>query len=271
MPTILITNDDGITAPGLLALKRGLAPLGRIVVLAPERNWSASSHIRTLYHPLRIQPQRLEDGSEAWSCSGSPADCVALAMAGALDGVHPDLVVAGINAGHNLGIDVAYSGTVACAREAVIKMAPGIAVSSIFPTQGDITHAHASAGRVARQVAAQVLERGLPPNTLLNVNVPGLAYDELKGTKVTRTGGRYYDGDKLIERPDPYGHPYYWLGGASPTDLGDDGTDVHAVFNGYVSVSPISLDTTHYAFLEALGQWSLDGALNGRLGEQTGA
>jgi 5'-nucleotidase len=205
MPTILITNDDGITAPGLLALKRGLAPLGRVVVLAPERNWSASSHIRTLYHPLRIQPQRLEDGSEAWSCSGSPADCVALAMAGALDGVHPDLVVAGINAGHNLGIDVAYSGTVACAREAVIKMAPGIAVSSIFPTQGDITDAHATAGRVARQIAAQVLERGLPPNTLLNVNVPGLAYGALKGTKADRAARSLWPSLLLAGGRRPYG------------------------------------------------------------------
>ncbi|MCB0161307.1 MAG: 5'/3'-nucleotidase SurE, partial [Caldilineaceae bacterium] len=222
MPTILITNDDGVHAPGLLALKQALSRIADVVVLAPERNWSATGHAKTMHKPLRITDVTLADGSPAKCSSGGPTDCVALAAAGIL-GVMPNLVVSGINAGHNLGIDITYSGTVACAMEATIKGMPGIAVSSVFPNQttADMTDVRALAADVAAEVAQQVLERGLPPGTLLNVNVPGITAAEYKGMHITRMGSRNYDTAEVLEREDPYGRPYYWLGGSPPIDIPD--------------------------------------------------
>lgn len=262
-PVILVTNDDGVYSPGLLALKQGLAQLGRVVVLAPERNWSATSHAKTMHKPLRLQTVMLADGSEAYCSSGSPTDCVALAAAGALDEI-PDLVVSGINAGHNLGIDVTYSGTVACAMEATIKGIPGIAVSSVAPgeTVANLPAIHRRAAEIAAELGEEVLRRGLPAQTLLNVNLPGIDPAEMRGLHITRIGSRQYPGDELIRRDDPYGRPYYWLGGGRPVDVHDDGTDVGAVANGFVSVTPITLDMTNYAFLADLGRWEL--RLDGR-------
>jgi 5'-nucleotidase len=264
MPTILVTNDDGVYSPGLLALKQQLSEIAQVVVLAPERNWSATSHSKTMHKPLRVQPVVLADGSAAHSSSGSPTDCVALAIGGVLGKV-PDLVVSGINLGHNLGIDVTYSGTVACAMEAVIKGVPGIAVSgpTAAQTSADLHAIHAHTAAVAAEVALQVLERGLPHRTLLNINVPSSEPSEWRGLHTTRMGQRDYPADELLERLDPYGRPYYWLGGGMPLDALDDGTDVGAVANGYVSVTPIMLDLTHHAFLKELATWelpSLDGS-----------
>ena len=258
MPTILITNDDGVHAPGLLALKQALSRIADVVVLAPERNWSATGHAKTMHKPLRITDVTLADGSPAKCSSGGPTDCVALAAAGIL-GVMPDLVVSGINAGHNLGIDITYSGTVACAMEATIKGMPGIAVSSVFPNQttADMAAVRTLAADVAAEVAQRVLEQGLPPATLLNVNVPGITAAEYKGMHITRMGSRNYDTAEVLEREDPYGRPYYWLGGSPPIDIPDDGTDVGAVKNGFVSVTPITLDMTDYDFLAQLSTWSL--------------
>lgn len=258
MATILITNDDGVQAPGLLALKRSLAPIATVLVLAPERNWSAAGHAKTMHKPLRLHEVTLADGSRAYSSSGGPTDCVAMAAAGIL-GVVPDLVVSGVNSGFNLGIDITYSGTVACAMEASIKGIPGIAVSSAAPDQCQVSMdmVRDLSAAVARRVAQQVLARGLPSGTLLNVNVPGVAPDDLKGIHVTRMGSRKYDTNEIIERSDPYGRPYYWLGGSAPVDVLDDGTDVGAVRNGYVSVTPISLDMTAYGFLADLESWKL--------------
>ena len=256
MPTILVTNDDGISSPGLLALKQGLAPLGEVIVLAPERNWSATSHAKTMHKPLRISKVTLADGSQGYTCSGSPTDCVAMAMGGALQ-VKPDLVVSGINTGYNIGIDVTYSGTVACAMEAVILDVPGVAVSSIHPSQakGEMGEILRLTGEVARDVAGRVLRFGLPAQTLINVNVPGIPTAEVRGVRITRMGGRRYDINEVIERADPYGRPYYWLGGSHPVDEDDLATDVGAVKHGYISVTPITLDMTHYGFLGHLGDW----------------
>ncbi|MCB0132459.1 MAG: 5'/3'-nucleotidase SurE [Caldilineaceae bacterium] len=258
MPTILVTNDDGVMAPGLLALKQALSRIADVVVLGPERNWSASSHVKTMHKPLRIHDVTLADGSAVKSSSGSPTDCVALAAAGVL-GVMPDLVVSGINAGHNLGVDVTYSGTVACAMEATIKGIPGIAVSTVFPGQSkcDISVARTVAADVACQVAEDVLRHGLPRYTLLNVNVPGVAHADLKGVHVTRMGGRNYQVSELLERSDPYGQPYYWLGGTAPIDVPDDGSDVGAIHNNFVSVTPITLDMTAYALLDEVKSWQI--------------
>ncbi len=252
MPTILVTNDDGIFSPGLLALKQALTQIADVIVLAPERNWSASSHIKTMHKPLRIQTTTLADGSSAFSSSGSPTDCVALAMGGAL-GVIPDLVVSGINAGHNIGIDVTYSGTVACAMEAVIKGVPGIAVStSYFGEESvDAAEVRRTSAQIAAAVTRHVMATGLPEYTLLNVNVPATP---IAGIRLTRMGRRHYDANEVEKRHDPYGRPYYWLGGSHPVDEDDPATDVGAIRHGFVSVTPISLDFTHYDFLGAMRQ-----------------
>lgn len=258
MATILVTNDDGVHSPGLLALKQALSAIGDVRVLAPERNWSASSHAKTMHKPLRITDVKLADGSEAQASSGSPTDCVALAAAGAL-GVVPDLVVSGINSGHNLGIDITYSGTVACAMEAVIKGIPGIAVSTV--THGEVAADMGlvieGTAQLAREWALQVLAHGLPKQTLLNINVPGRIHADLRGVHITRMGSRQYPSGELLRRHDPYGRPYYWLGGSAPVDLMDDGTDVGAVANGFVSVTPITLDMTNHGFIGELAAWQL--------------
>jgi 5'-nucleotidase len=258
MPLILVTNDDGIASPGLLSLAQELKPLGDVVILAPERNWSATSHAKTMHKPLRITPVTLADGSQGYTCSGSPTDCVAMAMGGAL-GAKPDLVASGINTGHNVGIDITYSGTVACAMEAVILGVPGVAVSSVHPRQArtDMAAIQQYTGVVARGVVQRVLEHGLPPQTLINVNVPGLPSGDIHGVRITRMGGRRYDINEVIAREDPYGHPYYWLGGSHPIDEDDLATDVGAVKHGYISVTPISLDLTNYDFLARLDAWGI--------------
>jgi 5'-nucleotidase len=256
MPTILVTNDDGVYSPGLLVLKQAMQRVAAVVVLAPERNWSATSHSKTMHKPLRVAQVMLADGSEAYGCSGSPTDCVALAAAGILK-VKPDLVVSGINSGHNLGIDITYSGTVACAMEATIKGIPGIAVSTVAPGQSevDLKAILERAGEVVGELALTVLEQGLPEGTLLNVNVPGIDPAQMRGVHITRMGSRRYPTGELIRREDPFGRPYYWLGGESPVDVLDDGTDVGAVAAGYISVTPVSLDMTNHAFLHKLEQW----------------
>jgi 5'-nucleotidase len=258
MPTILVTNDDGVYSPGLLVLKQKLSEIADVMVLAPERNWSATSHSKTMHKPLRVQQVMLADGTAANSSSGSPTDCVALAVGGVLGKV-PDLVVSGINLGHNLGIDITYSGTVACAMEAVIKGVPGIAVSTVTAeeTDADLLAIQKETAAVACALALQVLERGLPVRTLLNINTPGRDPAQWEGVHSTRMGQREYPAEELLERRDPYGRPYYWLGGGLPLDALDDGTDVGAVANGFVSVTPIHLDLTHHAFLSELSTWDL--------------
>jgi 5'-nucleotidase len=255
MPTILITNDDGAHDPGLLALKQALSDVGDVVVLAPERNRSAISHAITMHKPLRIFPVTLADGSQGYTCSGTPADCVRLAAGGVLD-VQPDLVVSGINAGHNLGSDVYYSGTVACAREAIINGLPAIAVSSVFPRHApvDIQCIWRTAADMVRRLAQQVLQRGLPPQTLLNVNVPGMEPEQIKGVRITRVGSRAYKPNP-VQRHDPFGRAYYWPSGIGPFDEGDEMSDVGAVAHGYISITPIQLDVTHYDFAEELKTW----------------
>jgi 5'-nucleotidase len=257
MPTILVTNDDGVHSPGLLALKQALSTLADVIVLAPERNWSASGHSKTMHKPLRVHDVTLADGTAAHSCSGGPTDCVALAAEGVL-GKRPDLVISGINNGYNLGNDITYSGTVACALEATIYGIPGIAVSTAAAkrTPIDVTILHPTAAKYACLVARRVLAEGLPADTLLNVNVPALVPGEIQGIEITRQGKRRYK-DELIKREDPYGQPYYWLGGLGVIDFPDDGTDVGAIANGYVSVTPIGLDLTNQHFLQALQRWNL--------------
>ncbi len=253
-PLILITNDDGVYSPGILALKNGLEPVGRVVVMAPDRNRTAAGHNKTMHKPLRMQRVTLSDGSRAFACSGSPSDTVALALLGLLPR-KADLVVSGINHGANLGHDVTYSGTVAAAMEGVIFDVPSIAVS-VDTWQRFDGAALAAAADFAATVARQVLAHGLPRGVLLNVNVPNLPRAEINGVQITRLGTRVYL-DELVERIDPRGRPYYWIGGEAPTGEPSAGTDVGALKQGAISVTPIHLDMTEYHVLDRLRDWNL--------------
>ncbi len=254
MPRILLTNDDGVHAPGLLALKQAIEPLGEVIVFAPDHNWSAAGHTKTMHKPLRVEEITLADGSPALTTNGAPSDCVALAVLGLVEGPI-DLVISGINMGANMGYDITYSGTVAGAMEGVVNGIPAIAVSQEFVAGEDVDFGLAA--QVARCVAEQVLERGLPPDTFLNVNCPARPARVPPDIVVTRLGRRVYR-DALIRRQDPRGRPYYWIGGDPPTGVPEPGTDVGALAEGQVSVTPITMDMTHYRFLADLRTWPLE-------------
>jgi 5'-nucleotidase len=253
---ILVTNDDGVLAPGLLALAQEMRTLGRVSILAPDRNWSGGGHVKTLDRALRVKQFRLADGTLAYASDGAPSDCVALATLGYFK--EPvDLVVSGINVGANLGHDVTFSGTVTAAMEAVIANLPGIAVSlETTELQADRIDFRPAA-HAARQVVQQVLEHGLPAETLLNVNVPLLAQEEIRGFRMTRQGLRVYH-SRLDEGADPRGIPFYFIGGDAPTGVPERGTDIGALAEGYVSVTPLHLDLTAYRALTDLNTWGWD-------------
>ena len=250
---ILVTNDDGVQAPGLLALVHEMRLLGEVSVLAPDHNWSASGHVKTLHRPLRARPVLLADGSEALSSDGAPSDCVALALMGVIE-KPVDVVVSGINPNANIGHDVTYSGTVTAAMEAAIGGVHGVAVSLDAPEFAKGALDFAAAARVARIVVARLLQNTLPMNVLLNVNVPYLKYAEIKGFRISRQGLRIYR-DALVRREDPRGRPYYWIGGEAPTGVPDEGTDFGDLQAGYVSITPIQLDLTAHEQLAHLRSW----------------
>jgi len=256
MKHILVTNDDGVLAPGLLALVREMRRLGKVSVLAPDRNWSGGGHVKTLDRALRVREVRLADGTQAFASDGAPSDCVALATLGFFK--EPiDLVVSGINAGANLGHDVTYSGTVTAAMEAVIAGIPGIAVSleTMDNHIGDVDYGPAA--RAAAKIVRQVIENGLSHEILLNINVPFLPDEKLRGIVLTRQGLRVYH-SRLDERTDPRGKPYYWIGGDAPTGVPERGTDVGALAEGFVSVTPLQLDLTAYRAMTDLNTWHWD-------------
>ena len=247
---ILVTNDDGVFADGLLSLAQQMRHLGEVSILAPDRNWSASGHVKTLHRPLRVREVKLEDGTPALASDGAPSDCVSLALLGLLpDPV--DLVVSGINPNANLGHDVTYSGTVTAAMEAVIWGVPGIAVSLDAPEyhQGNLDYS--SAARVVQRIVSRIAADGLPKDLLLNVNIPYMAYEEIKGVHITRLGLRVYR-EKLVRREDPRGVPYFWIGGDAPTGVAEQGTDIGALSHGMVSITPLHLDLTSYEKYEDL-------------------
>jgi 5'-nucleotidase len=248
---ILVTNDDGVHAPGLLALVEAMRPLGDVTVLAPEVNWSGGGHVKTLHRPLRVRETTLSDGTPALASDGAPSDCVALALLGRVPPL--DLVVSGINTYGNLGHDVTYSGTVTAAMEAVIAGVPGIAFS-LAADDTTLERNYGPAADFARRIVGTAIDRGLSPDLLLNVNVPCIPAARIKGLRVTRQGLRVYR-DKLDARIDPRGQPYYWIGGEYPTGVPDEGTDFGALQDGYVSVTPLRLDLTHYPMAQALAEW----------------
>jgi 5'-nucleotidase len=199
--------------------------------------------------PLRVRERTLDDGSLAWSCDGSPTDAVSLAFLGFFD-VSFDLVASGINYGANLGDDITYSGTVSAAIEAVINNCPAFAVSQEYYEHPDFS----VAARASATVARNILEHGLSPGEVINVNVPAVPESEIEGFEVTRLGKRVYQ-DELVERVDPRGVPYYWIGGPPPSGEAVPGTDFHAVVNKRIAVTPIQLDLTATRLLRRLGSW----------------
>lgn len=251
---ILVTNDDGVTAPGLLALVQAMRSLGHVTVLAPDRNWSASGHVKTLHRPLRARPVVLADGSPALASDGAPSDCVALALMGLV--TEPvDLVVSGINPYANLGHDLTYSGTVTAAMEAAIYGIKALAFSLNSNDETPQPLDYGPTAQFARIIAEQVLQNGLPGGTLLNVNVPVASFEQIRGIRITRQGTRIYR-DQLVRRADPRGRPYYWIGGDAPTGLSEPGTDFGALAENYVSITPIELDLTAYDALATLEKWN---------------
>ncbi len=252
---ILVTNDDGVQAPGLLALAQEMRKLGKVTIFAPDKNWSASGHVKTMERPLRVRETTLANGSPAYTSDGAPSDCVALPLLGLIEG-KIGLVVSGINPHANIGHDVTYSGTVTAAMEAAISGVPGIAVSLDSPENHGSPLNYSTAAIVGRHVAEQVITNSFPEGVLLNVNVPYLQESELKGYLVTRQGLRVYR-DVLEKRVDPRGKPYYWIGGEAPTGVDEPGTDFGALKAGYVSITPLQLDLTAKEAMETLKSWDL--------------
>jgi 5'-nucleotidase len=248
MAVLLVTNDDGVHAAGLAALATALEPLGEVHVIAPEREQSACGHALTLHRPLT--PRRV--GERWYSVNGTPSDCVNLGVLGFLP-ERPALVVSGINHGSNLGDDVTYSGTVSAAMEGTLLGVPSIAISQM--EGGDL----AEAAQVARLVAARALVEGLPAKTLLNVNVPATPP---RGLRVTRLGHRTYS-EKIVEHVDPRGRTHYWIGGGAPQWEALEGSDIGAVHDGFVAVTPVHLDLTNHRALAQLADWSA--ALTGQM------
>lgn len=247
---VLISNDDGIDSTGLHALVAAVKEVAEVVVVAPNRNWSAGGHQRTFDRPLRIADATLPDGTAAHACDGSPADCVAVALLGFLPRT-PDLVVSGINRGANMGDDIIMSGTVAAAMAGVIAGVPGVAISCAGDwnaAQWDFT----ASARFAKALVADIARIGLGTGVLLNVNVPELPAAEIAGVAMTRIGRRIY-ADKLVERTDPAGRRYYWIGGEPPGGHPEPGTDIAALAAGQISITPLHLDMTAHALIEEVG------------------
>ena len=242
---ILLSNDDGYFAPGIVSLAEALAPLGAVTIVAPERDRSGSSNSLTLDRPLTVRQAR----GQTYFVNGTPTDCVHLAVTGMLEQL-PDIVISGINHGANMGDDTIYSGTVAAATEGFLLGIPSIAISLVaeggnhFPT----------AGRVAADLVRRFRERSLEQPVLLNVNVPDVEYESLRGFRVTRLGRRH-KAEPVVKTSTPRGETVYWIGAAGSAQDAGDGTDFHAVASSLVSITPLQVDLTRYAQMEPVADW----------------
>ncbi len=247
---ILVSNDDGILAPGIALLADACRTVGSVTVVAPDREQSGTSHSLTLHRPLR--PTHRPDG--AYQVDGTPTDCVVLAL-GALMKERPDFVFSGVNHGPNMGEDVLYSGTVSVAMEAVTLGVPGIAIS--------FAGRHPETMLTFRDLLAQLVKRitevaEFPKDVLLNINLPKIPAPEVKGIRVTTLGSRFFS-ESLTRMKDPWGREVFWIGGGAVTWTGDRDSDQQAVADGYISITPLHMDLTNYAFLETVRSWSLEG------------
>ena len=242
---ILLSNDDGYLAPGLKAMADELATLAQVTVVAPDRNRSGASNSLTLQRPLRAEPTP----QGFFKVDGTPTDCVHLALTGLLDG-EPDMVVSGINSGANLGDDVIYSGTVAAATEGRFLGLPALAVSLASRQPKHFV----TAAKATVQIIKRLRDHPLSQVTILNINVPDIAWSEIKGFRSTRLGFRHR-AEPVVQQLDPYQQKIYWVGPPGEAQDAGEGTDFHAVANGYVSVTPLQIDLTRHEEVGALQQW----------------
>jgi 5'-nucleotidase len=247
IPTILIVNDDGIHAPGIRALVEAVKDLGKIVVVAPDKGQSGMGHAITINQPLRLTKVEVFDNVEAWQCSGTPVDCVKLAVDKVLH-QKPTICLSGINHGANHSINIIYSGTMSAAMEAAIESIPSVGFSLL---DYNINADFSVAKKYVRQITEKVLKDKLSKNLLLNINIPAVKEKQMKGIKICRQANAKYQED-FIERNDPMQHKYYWLTGKFVNfDKGKD-TDVWALKNNYVSVVPVQFDFTNYSIKKQL-------------------
>jgi 5'-nucleotidase len=252
MPIILVTNDDGVNSPGLISLFNAMKELGDAHIVAPDRERSAASRSLTMHRPLKVEKLK----KRVYCVNGTPTDCVAIGITKILP-EKPALVVSGINRGANLGDDIFYSGTVSAAMESTIMGIPSLAISLVIEKQsGKAPLYFETPARTALDIGRYILKKSLPYDTLLNINVPNVKMDSIKGMKFTRQGKRVYD-NAVHDILDPHGNPQYWIGGGEPSwEKGTD-TDIQAIENGYISITPINLDLTNYEALQLLqGNWS---------------
>jgi 5'-nucleotidase len=245
---ILVTNDDGVNAPGILALAQAMRSLGEIQVIAPAQNQSTTGHKKSLFQEVRVTQTALADGTPALAVDGSPADCIALAALG-MTNWPPRMVVSGINRGANMGQDITYSGTVTAALEATIQAIPAVAVS-LASRGANTVEEYQPAAQIAVNVVSRALEKSMPPFTILNLNVPAIR--DVKGIRLTRQGLRIY-ADELEQN-----NEFYKIVGPEPGGVTDEeGTDLWAIHNGYASLTPIHLDLTAHRFLADLAAWDI--------------
>lgn len=246
MPIILVTNDDGINSSGLISLYNSMKKLGDAYIVAPDRERSAVSHSLTMHRPLKVE----QVNHRIYSINGTPTDCVAIGVNKILPD-KPAFIVSGINKGANLGDDITYSGTVSAAIESTIMGIPAFAISLVIKKKSESPLFFDIAAKIAIEIGKYILKNSLPYDTLLNVNVPNLPLKDIKGIKFTRQGKHIYD-ESIHETFDPSGEKYYWIGGGNPYWEHGDDTDIQAVKDNYVSITPIHLDLTNYEALEFL-------------------
>ena len=248
---ILLSNDDGIYAEGLRALHRRFSETCSTIVVAPDRECSAISHAITLEMPIRSRNISLKNGDRAYAVSGTPADCIKLAMIELLE-ERPDLMISGINPGANTGIHINYSGTFAAAREAAFYGIPALAVSIMGKTPGY----YDQAAEFVENLAKKVMMHGLPEGTLLNVNIPDLPLERIRGVRISNQNLEPFR-EKIEKRLDPRERPYYWHGVADQGSVGDSGSDVATIVKDYISITPIKCDMTDYISIQNLKSWSV--------------
>ena len=247
-PNILVTNDDGIFAPGIYALWEAMQEIGEVTVVAPDTEKSAVGHAITIADPIRVQKIHRKNGFEGFAVKGTPADCVKIAGRSLMK-TPPDIVVSGINSGANVGSNIIYSGTVSAATEGTILGIPSVAISLNSIKGGDMT----ASQKVAKTVVNKVLENGLPQGILLNVNVPNISLDSIKGYRITKQGKLVFK-DRFEKREDPRGKFYYWMKGEIINDT-NSATDGFAIQNDYISITPIHYQLTEESFLKTLKSW----------------
>ena len=247
---IILTNDDGIYSPGILTLKKALTPFGSVTVVAPDVQKSGVGHAITFSHPLRVREVFANGDFVGYGIDGSPADCVKLAVREIMK-EKSDLLVSGINIGANVGINVLYSGTVAAAIEGAVLGIPSVAISlEISESSPDIQ----GAAVIAKEIIGHIINKELPRGTLLNVNIPLISKDKIKGIKITRQFSGDFD-EHYDRRTDPRGIAYYWIAGTGWPKIDVVGTDMHALKEGYISITPLRYDLTDYTFLKEVESW----------------